>query len=293
MGDGRFGWTDRRTDRRTRGQADSRLESEPAGDASAAARQPASPPARLPAFGTVVIVGGGCYGTFYAGQLERARARGAATYRRILVVDRDAHCRAARELTPDPARELVVEEWADFFDRFLDPGGPTASAATPDAIVPSPLMPHLMHEWLVRRARALWPGRVVESRPVDAAMGTPYDRLAPDGTRYVSFADWLCPVHCIEPSICPVIDGPRTWEMSDAVADLTDQLGRSRRTAGPILFVCRHRVYGVGMFDVSAVIGGARSVADAGASGEAVDVVVGTVSSCHGAVSLLHLGVRE
>jgi hypothetical protein len=54
--------------------------------------------------GTVAIVGGGCYGTFYAGQLERARARDAARYRRILIVDRDPDCRAARELPPDPAR---------------------------------------------------------------------------------------------------------------------------------------------------------------------------------------------
>jgi len=266
MGDVRFA--------RTGGQADKRT---------------ADTPVRLSALGTVAIVGGGCYGTFYAGQLERARARGAASYRRVLVVDRDPGCRAAHELGPDPARELVVAEWADFFDRFLARTG-SVTDGLPDAIVPSPLMPHLMHNWLVRRARARWPGRQIESRPLELPVGTPYDRLGPDGTRYVSFADWLCPVHCIEPSTCPVIDAPRTWEMSDAVADVTRWLSRSRPTAGPVLFVCRHRVYGVGMFDVSAVLAGERSVAEAGAGGEAVDIVVGTVSACHGAVGVLHLG---
>ena len=114
--------------------------------------------------------------------------------------------------------------------------------------------------------------------------------LAPDGTRYVSFADWLCPVHCIEPATCPIIRAPRTWEMGDAMADLAGRLGANHPTAGPVLFTCRHRVYGVGMFDVSTVLEGDAVVARAGADGTAVDVLVGTVSACHGAASLLHLG---
>lgn len=232
-------------------------------------------------------MGGGCYGTFYSGQLERARARGAAVYDRLLVVDRDPGCRAAG-LPPDPARELVVAEWGAFFDRFL--AVPASGSGLPDVIVPSPLMPHLMHEWLVRGARARWPGRLVESRPLGVEVGTPYETAAPDGTRYVSFADWLCPVHCVEPARCPVIHAPRTWEMSEAVVAVTERLGRTRQVAGPVLFVCRHRVYGVGMFDVSSVREGGRAVHAAGATGEPVDVVVGTVSSCHGAVSVLHLG---
>ena len=242
------------------------------------------------ALSTVVIVGGGCYGTFYAGQLERARARGAVTYNRLLVVDRDPRCRVTTALAPDPDRELVVDDWGAFFDRFLVEADDPAGAA--DAIVPSPLMPHLMYEWLLRGARARWPGRAIESRPLDVPIGTPYEMVAPGGTRLVSFADWLCPVHCVEPAICPVIRGPRTWEMSDAVGAAVAELERSRRVAGPVLLVCRHRVYGVGMFDVASVRAGARIVAEAGNHGGPVDVVVGTVSSCHGAVSVLHLGAH-
>jgi hypothetical protein len=238
----------------------------------------------------VAIVGGGCYGTFYAGQMIRARERKKVRYWRLLVVDRDPHCRFAREIGPADDRELVVAEWGEFFDRWLDqPRGPPAG--TPgDAIVPSPLMPHLMYLWLERRARARWPGRTVEQRPLTAPIGTPYDTAAPDGTRYVSFADWLCPTHCVEPATCPMTRAPRTWEMSDAMEELTVRLDRSSPTAGPALFVCRHRVFGVGMFDVAAVQEGDRLVAEAGSRPGEVDVVVGTVSGCHGAVSLLHLG---
>ena len=233
----------------------------------------------------VAIVGGGCYGTFYAGQLMQARERGKADYRRLLVIDRDPECRFARELGPADDRELVVEDWDRFFDRWLARDDDGAD----DAIVPSPLMPHLMFGWLSRRARARWPGRLVEHRPLEPDAGTPYDMLAPDGTRYVSFADWLCPVHCIEPATCPVIRAPRSWEISDAAVRLVERRSGQARSAGPVLFVCRHRVHGVGMFDVSSVLAGDETVARAGAAPE-VGVVVGTVSACHGALSLLHLG---
>src|SRR4051794_30160592 len=106
------------------------------------------------AFGDVVIVGGGCYGTFYAGQLERARERGKAVYRQLLVVDRDPGCRFARELGADSTRQLVVREWSDFFDEYLGRPGPALTDEPGNTIVPSPLMPHLMYQWLVRRARA-------------------------------------------------------------------------------------------------------------------------------------------
>ena len=36
----------------------------------------------------VIVVGGGCYGSFYAAQLARANARGKARFRRVVVVDR-------------------------------------------------------------------------------------------------------------------------------------------------------------------------------------------------------------
>jgi hypothetical protein len=243
-------------------------------------------------FRDVIIVGGGCYGTFYAGQLLRAAERGKARFRRVLIVDRDPRCRFSHEIGSQPALALalVVQEWDDFFDAYLAEAMLGSPAEAPDSIVPSPLMPHLMYHWLVRQARSRWPARLVETRPVPAGTGTPYDVGAPDGTRYVSYADWICPTHCIEPAICPVIRAPRTWEMSDALERVTLKLDRSRPTAGPVLFKCEHRVYGVGMFDVAEVLAGNEVVERAGALGSAVDILVGTISSCHGAVNLLHLG---
>ncbi|HKV73657.1 MAG TPA: hypothetical protein VJN95_03995 [Gemmatimonadales bacterium] len=239
-------------------------------------------------WGDVIIIGGGCYGTFYVRQLERAAELGKVRYARLLVVDRNPACQTARELGPGPHRELVARDWGGFLDDYL--ASPESRSGLPGQIVPSPLMPHLMYEWLVRRARLRWPSRQVVARPVPAGPGTPYDMQAPDGTRYVSFADWLCPTHCIEPAICPVIRGPRTWEMSEAAGRLAQRLAGEGVVAEPVLFACQHQVFGVGTFGVADVLGGDLAVTLAGASGAPVSVLVGTISSCHGALSLLHLG---
>jgi hypothetical protein len=237
----------------------------------------------------VVIVGGGCYGTFYAGQLVKAQERGKAAYRKLVVVDRDPGCRFSREIGVAPSRALVTLDWSEFFDQYLSQVTPSTSGDPADAIVPSPLMPHLMYQWLVCRARQRWPNRTVETWPVPFGPGTPYDVSAPDGARYVSHADWTCPTHCIEPALCPVIRAPRSWEMSESIGLLTRRLDVREPTRGPVLFRCEHRVYGVGMFDVADVLEGDRIVAAAGAESAPVNVVVATVSSCHGAVNLLHL----
>ena len=244
-----------------------------------------APPLR---FGEIIVVGGGCYGTFYAGQLAKAAERGKVVYDAVTIVDRDSGCQASRDLGRGGGRRFAVAEWAAYFDERL--AGSAGSPDAPDAIVPSPLMPHLMFEWVLRRAVARWPGRDVAVRPADEPLGTPYDVLAPDGTRYVSWADWMCPVHCIEPLTCPVIRAPRSWEMRDTLVQAAERLGRTRPVAPPVVFHCRHRVHGVGMFDVAEVQAGDAVVAAAGGSGRETEVLVGTLSSCHGAVSRLRLG---
>jgi len=238
------------------------------------------------------VVGGGCYGTFYASQLAKAKARGKTDYRTVLVVDRNPECQARRELGAALDRTFVVSDWTDFFEGFLTVR--PSDGPTDDQIVPSPHMPHLMFEWLLRRARTRWPKRAVSVEPVPGDFPTPYDRpSSADHTRYVSWADWICPTHCIEPALCPAIGAPRTWEMADSVRELAARLRASGRPlSGPALFVCRHQVFGVGMFAADAVRAADRLVEEAGASGEA-EVLVGTISSCHGALNLLKLGPRS
>lgn len=239
----------------------------------------------------VIVVGGGCYGTFYAAQLAKAKEKGKAEFRAVVVVDHDPKCRARQELGEAPDRKVVTSEWGAYFDQFLGVARRSLALEPQDYIVPSPHMPHLMFEWVLRRARQRWPRRAIAVTPVPGALGTPYDRTAADHTRYVSFADWICPTHCIEPAVCPAIGRPRSWEMGEAVTALATRLqAAGQRVFGPALFVCRHHVFGVGTFAVDAVLEGDWIVATAGARPEPATVLVGTISSCHGALNLLTLG---
>ncbi|MHB1328896.1 MAG: hypothetical protein ACYC2K_11910 [Gemmatimonadales bacterium] len=243
----------------------------------------------VPAFRDVVIIGGGCYGSFYAAQLTEAALRGKIRFSSVIVVDRNPQCQAVQEGRIAAPIGLAVSEWGAFLDGFLD--RPAPSAGQPDdAIVPSPLMPHLMAEWLVRVGHRAAPGRSFEAIPVDQPAGTPYDRIGPGGNRYVSFADWLCPTHCIEPHVCPVIRAPRTWEMADTIVDYTNRLGRDRPMLGPALFITRHRAFGVGMFDLGEVRAARAWMDRAIATDGVVDLVVGTISACHGAVGVVRCG---
>jgi len=251
------------------------------------------PPAST-ALGTIVVVGGGCYGSYYVRQLRRARAAGKATWKRMLVVDRDPDCRVARELAAsadanggaDDGIVVVVAAWPAFFAALL-----AAAAAAPerhlrDAIVPSPLMPHLLFEWVVSRARERWPAeRVVLATP-DALADVPWQKAGGDATRYVSYATWQCPINCVEPRKCPHTGGARDWSFHESLVAVQGGRAGARTAAdGAIdtaMLRVTHRTYGVGMIDVADVIAADAMVATA--LPRTGRVRVATASHCHGAV---------
>jgi len=251
-------------------------------DAAFVANPRRTPPHR---FGRVIVVGGGCYGSYYVRQLRRAVDAGAVQCAGVIVVDRDPACRVAVERPAgDPLVHVETAEWRGYFARYLGAAARDPSAAN-DAIVPSPLMPHLLRDWLIDAARARWVDRDVRVAPLPVPPDVPWERAAPDGTHYVSFATWMCPINCIEPAVCPHTRGPRDWSMAPAIRAYAARTGEV--APPPILFQCTHRAYGVGMVDVRDVLAADAAIAGAGAAGAPVDVLVGTVSHCHGAVSRL------
>ena len=104
-----------------------------------------TPVARVPlTFGRIVIIGGGCYGSWYAQQLTRAARAGAIHADEVVVVDRDPACRVATMLHEGhydglPVH-LAVAQWDDYVASWL---GQEGRALSSDTMVPSPLMPHL------------------------------------------------------------------------------------------------------------------------------------------------------
>lgn len=235
-------------------------------------------------YGDIVVIGGGCYGSYYVRQLARARGAGKIQYLHIVVVDRTPGCAVACSPGLRAECDVVVADWTDFLHDWLPAAGAT------DAIVPSPLMPHLLYDWLLQRARARWPARDVATRPLAVRPATPWVRAVADGPTYASFATWMCPVNCIEPRICPHTRSVRDWTMPAALRDaVAASVTMGEPLAGPVIFHCTHRAFGVGMIDTRDVVAADILVEDA-ARDQAASVLVGTVSHCHGALSVLHVG---
>lgn len=238
-------------------------------------------------FGTIVVVGGGCYGGYYVRQLARAERAGALAWTTLLVVDRDPDCAVSRlpEAERPGALRLVTTDWAVFFADYLGTATTDPLRHEGDAIVPSPLMPHLMADWLTDRARTRWPGRRIATEPLPNAPTVPWQRAADDGTHYVSFAEWMCPINCIEPARCPHTRGERTWSLPPALAGYADaERAAGRPVEGPYVFHCAHRAFGVGMIDVRDVLAADRAIATFGDRPGRTAFLVGTASHCHGAL---------
>jgi hypothetical protein len=238
-------------------------------------------------YGRIIVVGGGCYGSYYVRQLERAIAAGAIEATAIVVVDRDPACAVARD-RGSHSLPLVIDpnEWSSFFDDYLSRAAADPASVAGDAIVPSPLMPHLMGDWLFQRATRRWPERHIVTAPLTDVPAVPWSRAGTDRTHYVSFATWMCPINCVEPRTCPHTRGARSWSMPVAI----ESHARRRRDDGARLHAavmfCKHRAYGVGMFDTAEVLAADALIASEAAA-NAAEFMIGTVSHCHGALTRL------
>ena len=243
-------------------------------------------------YGSIVVVGGGCYGGYYLRQLGRAQRAGAMSWEQLLVVDRDPTCAITAAASADalPSFALDVATWEEFFVRYLDAAADEPERHAHDAIVPSPLMPHLMAGWLLGRARARWPARHVGTAALESAPAVPWQRAGAEDTHYVSFAEWMCPINCIEPARCPHTRTERHWSLPPALrAYVESERAAGRALEGPYVFHCSHRAYGVGMLDVADVLAADRAIADRGGRGAAA-FLVGTASHCHGALQRIVVG---
>lgn len=238
-------------------------------------------------FNTIVVVGGGCYGQYYVRQLARAARAGAVVWNALVVVDRAAACAVANlsETERPPGLRLEVADWREYFARYLGIAALEPDRSALDAIVPSPLMPHLMADWLTDRARERRPERTISAEPLARAPDVPWQRAGADGTHYVSYAEWMCPINCIEPDLCPHTRGERTWSLPPAMASyVMAERDAGRPLDGPFIFHCAHRAYGVGMIDVRDVLAADRAIALRDGAGGEFAFLVGTTSHCHGAL---------
>jgi hypothetical protein len=226
---------------------------------------------------TCWIIGGGCYGSSYLRQFRKAALRGKMPKTRWVVLDRNPDCQATLEIGPEDPLEFIFGEWEDILLQSFS----NNKIKQNDLIIPSPFQGPLIFNWLKKEAdlvdRVMLPIQLPE-----IGGGLLYEKLGADKlTRYSSFADWVCPPFCIEPQICPVTKGLKSWDMRDLISNYAVE----KNIMKTYFFVCLHWIYGVGGMPADAFLK-ARSFVREGPPG---DFLISSMSTCHGATSAWNL----
>lgn len=230
-----------------------------------------------------IVLGGGCFGSFYVRQLLRGADRlGVGS---IHVVDHDPQCKVRREFGDRSHLVYHVQDWRRFLYPYFDRCVERFEAGEPleDQYVPPTFAPHVLMELFVDKARLEFPDAVFETKPFGETVGTPVDMSLPAGTRALSFATWTCPAACIEPPTCPHTRGPKDWDMKQRL------LASSFGVDSLHVFQCRHYAMGVGAIPMSAVAAEYVKFRDVARAAGTRRAAMASVSSCHGLVGLVEV----
>lgn len=236
-----------------------------------------------------IVVGGGCFGAHHVRHIEKGRKRGRISAgARIIMVDRNERPAAfdAPEVGSNPYLEHVRSDWLEYMKANWD-------SLPPDTqVVPAPVAPHLAADWLSWSVgEHLGSPAALSVAPMEGEFGgLPYEYLSPTGVRYISAADWICPTNCRAPHICPMTRDVRFWDLEDTVKNYA--AAHPESVAASVVLKPHFRVPGVDVLRIDEYTSARDRLLElsraAGSAGKGA--VVGTVSPCHGAVSLLVFG---
>lgn len=154
---------------------------------------------------TYWIIGAGRFGSMAAERLHRKRPEA-----RLIVVDENLE--ALRRLS-HLLVERVCQEGASYLVGHLD------KEASPEWIIPAVPI-HLAFEWVRLKTSDRTPIEVVPV-PSEIASALPNPVRGPEGQLYVSYADFPCPDHCMEPfEKCTVTGKPRKGLLYKALEEI-------------------------------------------------------------------------
>lgn len=227
----------------------------------------------------LLVIGGGCSGTFHSERLLTAIGRGLIEKSELVIVDRNSENMATGRFAGRDGVTFVRSDWSTFLRGYFEKYSPGAGSR----LIPAHMAPHLLFEVAASHVAART-GSTVEMEPVTASFGLPFDKEGEKGIRYISAAAWLCPFSCIEPGTCPATRGPRDWDLSV----LVPQVMKSKADLS-VVFKTTHFAWGVGAISCDSIISAYEGIVELARNknGRSMHVAVATTSNCHGVVGML------
>lgn len=239
-----------------------------------------------------IILGGGCFGSFYTRQLLRAQK----TIENIHVIDLKQNCQVFLE-QGDGGGKIVyhIQDWKEFFLPYLREkiNDARLGKSIADHYVPPTFAPHVLMEVFLDIFQKDFPQVKIGPEPmleplseILSELKIPVDIALPNGTRALSFATWTCPASCIEPPTCPYTRGPKDWDMKSY---LNNRVGEIHELPLQLIFQCRHLAMGVGTIPVQEIVNEyLRFEKEVSLSG-ITSVTMASISSCHGLIGCVKI----
>jgi hypothetical protein len=208
-----------------------------------------------------LIIGCGHFGGQAAKQLLRKKS-----HPKIIAVDKNLE--ALEKLSPLPV-ETIVEDGLSYLNQFLYEGQKA------HYIIPSVPF-HLAFEFLLLRLKPFGARRT----KVPSLSGLPNPETGKTGDLYTSFADFLCPEDCPEPSrYCTVTSTKREKPLFDILRDLKGAFESK-------VIISQQLLPGVGGFRPKMLVGLLEDIRQGKHSGKLF--LISTASRCHGVTSALN-----
>ena len=140
-------------------------------------------------------------------------------------------------------------------------------------------------------------GFKTEIIPYNQSLNTPYQKNFDSGIVATSFATWICPLDCDEPTICPHTQAPRTWDFREHFKKVLRPFNpstplRAHSAQGPTTtihtFFCTALVYGVAYIPLKNIAEEWRKLKKSFGRGNLAPTkfIVATHSKCHGIVGM-------
>ena len=207
-----------------------------------------------------LIIGGGHFGSRAAKQLLKKKSDP-----KIIAVDKNRN--AVKKLSHLPV-ETVVDDGLSYLSQFLSEG------QTANYIIPSVPF-HLAFEFILLRLKPFGARRA----KVPSLSGLPNPEIGKTGDLYTSFADFLCPEDCPEPSrYCTVTRKKREKPLYDIFRDLKGAFKSRVISSQPL-------AKGVGGFQPKELLGLLEDVNKQ--KNSRTLILISTASRCHGVTSAL------
>jgi hypothetical protein len=203
-------------------------------------------------------------------------------FEKIIAIDHNPRCRLLTEEIQDPTLQIYHEDWVQYFSNYLVENYQNVEAHQ-DHWVPSPLSSHILFSGFLQGALRLERARNFSQFPFQEVVPTPVRIPLKSGDLAVSFAEWICPVNCVEPETCPAIQAPRSWDMKPA---LENYFAAQRDFRSAHVLQCRHLAHGVGTIPMSEIFVEFKKLLANLEAGHAREVLIATTSACHGLISV-------